>query len=93
MYNTGVKLFMVSKAPCMLCFEICTLEGRKGREECKYRNKPDRTFDPAIRSLVVLKGSGLWLKELFNWYVKKEPGPPRSPSMNTRPDDKVVSVL
>ena len=45
MYTTGVKLFLMSKVQCVLCFEICVSEGRgrKGRGG-KFQNKAHRTF-------------------------------------------------
>ena len=30
--STGVKLFIGSKVQCMLCFEICSPEGRDGEK-------------------------------------------------------------
>ena len=38
--DTGVKLFIGSKVPCVFCFEICTTEGRGGKgRECIFQNK------------------------------------------------------
>ena len=47
--NTGVEVFIGSKVQCLLYFETCTTEGRKGRE-WKFQNKAHRTFHPRINS-------------------------------------------
>ena len=54
---------------CVLCFEICTPEGRgfrKGRE-CKFQNKALRAFDPKNNFSLVYSTCILYLYTLHGW--------------------------
>ena len=59
-----VQDILVWKILCLFCLEICTGEGRKGRE-CKFQNKAHRTFNFRISC------TGLHVKPmLFDTFCK-----------------------
>ena len=51
---TGIKLFIVSKIPCLFCFEICIPEGR-GSEKGGNANVKTRHFPREITSLLYVR--------------------------------------